>query len=196
MTTRERWIVYPLLFMTLGIALRDKLLPASAVVAKKIRCTELQARKVQCGAVTARTLGCMRVTSGRVQCGLLSISESDGIARIRMGVTANRTGRLDLCFQDGSVAVAAGADPQTRSGVVETFTTEGVPQVRLHSTESGGAVTTVDIEEKVLVTLGHCKRNVGVFLEVPGQSRPIPLTTPLFRGTPDKNGQPPKEQSP
>ena len=27
MSTRERWIVYPLLFMTLGIALRDKIMP-------------------------------------------------------------------------------------------------------------------------------------------------------------------------
>ena len=26
MSTRERWIVYPILFMTLGIALRDKII--------------------------------------------------------------------------------------------------------------------------------------------------------------------------
>ena len=196
MTTRERWIVYPLLFLTLGIALRDKVLPASAVLAKRIYCTELQAGKAQCGAVTGREIGCMRLKSGRVQCGLLSVTESDGKDRIRMGVTAERTGRLALCSQDGSVVVAAGVDPESQSGAVETFTTGGVPQVRLHSTASGGAVTAVDDEEEVLVTLGHYESEFGVFLEVPGLSRPVPLTLPLFQGTSPESAQPPTDQSP
>jgi hypothetical protein len=53
MSTRERWIVYSLLFMTLGIALRDKVMPpthlgnlgmrieAGMVTAQRIRCSEL-----------------------------------------------------------------------------------------------------------------------------------------------------------
>jgi len=194
MSTRERWIVYPLLFMTLGIALRDKILPASAVVAKRISCTELQAHKAQCSTVSARTLGCARVKSGGVQCGLLSVTHGDGVDRIRMGVTADHGGWMVLCSQDGRPAVTLGADPESHSGAVETFTAEGVPQVRLHSTESGGAVTVVDDKEEVLVTLGHYGPSFGVFLEVPGQSRPIPLTTPLFRGPKGKDGQPAKKQ--
>ena len=53
MTNRERWIVYPLLFMTLGIALRDKIIPpaqlghlglqfqAGEVTTHQIRCNTL-----------------------------------------------------------------------------------------------------------------------------------------------------------
>lgn len=39
MTERERWIVYPLLFLALGAALRDKLFEQTNT--KKIRCQEL-----------------------------------------------------------------------------------------------------------------------------------------------------------
>jgi hypothetical protein len=38
MSERERWVVYPLLFLALGVSLRDKLL---GTVARSIRCQEL-----------------------------------------------------------------------------------------------------------------------------------------------------------
>jgi hypothetical protein len=41
MSTRERWIVYPLIFLTLGIALRDKLL-------YRVRTDDLVAERVEC----------------------------------------------------------------------------------------------------------------------------------------------------
>jgi hypothetical protein len=39
MTERERWVVYPLLFLALGAALRDKL--SEQTTSKRIRCQEL-----------------------------------------------------------------------------------------------------------------------------------------------------------
>jgi hypothetical protein len=36
MTSRERWIVYPLLFLTLGIAMRDKVIPPQHFVAQAV----------------------------------------------------------------------------------------------------------------------------------------------------------------
>lgn len=51
MSPRERWIVYPLLFLTLGIALRDKVIPPKEVSARRIHCGELQSAKVTCGGV-------------------------------------------------------------------------------------------------------------------------------------------------
>lgn len=49
MSTRERWIVYPLIFLTLGIALRDKLLyrvKTNDILAQRVACTELVADNV------------------------------------------------------------------------------------------------------------------------------------------------------
>jgi hypothetical protein len=41
MSERERWIVYPLLLLTMGIALRDKLGVAKEVHARRIICEQL-----------------------------------------------------------------------------------------------------------------------------------------------------------
>lgn len=61
MSTRERWVVYPLLFLTLGIALRDKIVPpshfqAEEVTANKLHCGQLQVAQLQVGQVVCREL--------------------------------------------------------------------------------------------------------------------------------------------
>jgi hypothetical protein len=51
MTERERWIVYPLLFLALGAALRDKLIDRT--ITKSIVCEELTAtRRIVCPDLT------------------------------------------------------------------------------------------------------------------------------------------------
>jgi hypothetical protein len=54
MSTRERWIVYPLLFLTLGIALRDKVVPpvhrivfSQEIRAGNIRCSGIEAKEME-----------------------------------------------------------------------------------------------------------------------------------------------------
>ena len=41
MTDRERWIIYPLVFLTLGIALRNQFLPTRRFGAMDLRAGEL-----------------------------------------------------------------------------------------------------------------------------------------------------------
>lgn len=47
MSERERWIVYPLLFLALGAALRDKLIKQTT--SDKVICEELWCERVNCG---------------------------------------------------------------------------------------------------------------------------------------------------
>ncbi len=49
MSERERWIIYPLLFLALGAALRDKLIKQTT--ADKVICEELWAERIMCGSV-------------------------------------------------------------------------------------------------------------------------------------------------
>ncbi|MBN1396042.1 MAG: hypothetical protein JW959_13550 [Pirellulales bacterium] len=44
MSTRERWIVYPLLFLTLGIAVRNYFLPTG-----RLAVGDLRAERISCG---------------------------------------------------------------------------------------------------------------------------------------------------
>ena len=45
MTDRERWIVYPLVFLTLGIALRNQFLPTRQFGAVDLKAGEISAKK-------------------------------------------------------------------------------------------------------------------------------------------------------
>lgn len=62
MTTRERWIVYPLLFLTLGIALRDKIVPQRMVVSEEVR-----ARHIRCGDIEGQRAEFATVATGEVR---------------------------------------------------------------------------------------------------------------------------------
>jgi hypothetical protein len=53
MSTRERWIVYPLLFLTLGIALREK-----ATYPHQFRAAEIAAQQIQCERLLAGGILC------------------------------------------------------------------------------------------------------------------------------------------
>ena len=126
MTTRERWIVYPLLFLALGIALRDKLIPPTLIEAEQIRCDRLETEETACQS--------------------LSVTSPGNRELIHLGTAANGMGRFELRGVDGATVVAVGTDPAGRSGVVETLAHGGIAQVQLRSTARGGAVAVIDRE--------------------------------------------------
>ena len=51
MPTRERWIVYPLLFLALGLAVRDKIIPPTQFRAVAVTTDQLRARRIICDGV-------------------------------------------------------------------------------------------------------------------------------------------------
>jgi hypothetical protein len=64
MSDRERWIVYPLLFLAIGMSLRDKTLPTKRVVTQKIVVlNDNDASVVEIGA-TAEGTGAIRARRG------------------------------------------------------------------------------------------------------------------------------------
>ena len=176
MTTRERWIVYPLLFLSLGIALRDKLIPTS------VRAIDLTAPKVRCNQLEVASVRCL----GKLECGVLALADPEGNERIRMGVLSDRAGQIEICGEDGKTVVVIGADAKGESGIVQTFSTKGDPLVQLRATEGGGALLLNDREKKTALILGHYAKDSGLFLEVPG--RRVPLTMAVRR-----DGKPPNQ---
>ncbi len=53
MTTRERWIVYPLLFLSLGIALRDKVMPPMHTNSFPLTAQRIEAETIRCNTLLA-----------------------------------------------------------------------------------------------------------------------------------------------
>ena len=141
-TSRERWIIYPLLFLALGAALRDKLnLPTHiGDLATQIRAGEIAAPRVRCTQLVCEQL----VVNG----------------------------------PEGRPVVVAGANAETKAGIIETLAADGSPQTRLFSTDTGGMVSAIGHGGKVVLVMGHAGQDFGVFAQSPEQGTLLPLVLP------------------
>ncbi len=84
MSTRERWTVYPLLFLTLGIALTDK-------ITRQVNTAQLSASQVGAAQVSADTILCKKLLvtdrSGKNEQVIISSNPGGGFVR-RAATTA------------------------------------------------------------------------------------------------------------
>jgi hypothetical protein len=88
MTERERWVVYPLLFLALGAALRDKL--GGSTKTKSVVCQELRIEDEPSGSQPARTLAIIRGTEPTATERSLGVLEIDGNVNVNGIVNANQ----------------------------------------------------------------------------------------------------------
>ncbi len=149
MTTRERWILYPLLFLTLGIAMRDKVIPP------RLKAWEITANSVSCG----------QLDVGRLECRAMAITSSDGAPGVQMRFLPRRGGWIEVRGKDGQTVAVVTADQASQSGVVETYDANEAPQVQLRSNEAGGSVTTIPHDKRTLLVVGQYDEQSGVFAE-------------------------------
>jgi hypothetical protein len=110
MTTGERWTVYPLLLLAIGLALR------AAIVAEGRLGVRLDSLEV-----------------GRIECRGLAVVAPDGTVVLEMGRVIGGDegqgggGRIEIKDAAGVDAVAIGTGTASRDGVVEFFDAEGQP---------------------------------------------------------------------
>ena len=110
MTSRERWTVYPLLFLALGLAVRAVVVPQ--------------------GEFGAARFGTIDAT--RVVCKEFVIENDAGAILVHMGrVVGGGGGRIEIKDREGVDAIAVGTPPDGRDGVVEFFDARGEPAGRL-----------------------------------------------------------------
>jgi hypothetical protein len=172
MSTRERWIVYPLLFLTLGIALRDKIIrPArikvDEIAAGQIRCNQLQVDQE----LGAKLATCTQLQTDQVGCNRLQVVAGIVVRSILCGEFA-------VGGSNGRPTVVIGTDPKTKGGVVETLASAGTPLVRLESTDSGGIV------RADAVLPWERKKNAGNAPPEQPQTRPAPSPKQPAKGPP------------
>ena len=198
MSDRERWIVYPLVFLTLGIALRNQFLPTRQFGAVDLKAGELTAQKITCNELVIREYA----QCNQLQCEQFQFNEALGkhirtlglaeCAQLKAGEAECRA--ILVVNADGKPAILAGADKNTQSGVIQTMNSNGMPLVQIRATDSGGLVTTVGHDGKILVAMGEEGQNIGVFAHFPQIGQTLPLTPPWRLET--KPGVPKPSQTP
>ena len=110
MTSRERWTVYQLLFLALGLAVRAIAVPQGEFGAARVDSLE----------------------STRLVCKEIVIENDEGTILVHMGrVVKGGGGRIEIKDKDGVDAIAVGTTPDDRNGVVEFFDAKGEPMGQL-----------------------------------------------------------------
>ena len=115
MTSRERWTVYPLLFLAIGLAVR-----ATTVTPDDGR--------AHFGAID----------TGSIICRELRVDADDGTTLVHIGrVKGGGGGRIEIRDAKGRDALAVGTRPGRREGGVEFFERDGRESARLTTTGLG-----------------------------------------------------------
>jgi len=106
MSSRERWTVYPLLFLALGLAMRAIVVPQGEFAAARV--DDLEATRLVCREIV--------------------IESEDGTILVHMGREVKLGGgRIEIKDAAGADSVSLGTGPESRDGAVEFFDGEGRP---------------------------------------------------------------------
>jgi len=110
MTSRERWTVYPLLFLALGLAVRAIAVPQGEFAAARV--AQLEATRLLCREIV--------------------IENGDGTVLVHMGrAVGEGGGRIEIKDREGVDAIAIGTQPEGRAGVLEFYDAQGTPAGQL-----------------------------------------------------------------
>ena len=114
MTTAERWTVYPLLLLAIGLAIRGQLGLDGGGPAR---------RTISADAVVCRELAVL--------------GETDAIIIHAGRVEGGGGGRIEIRDADGTDTLALGTSAEARDGSIEFFDAKGTPVGRLGPRPAG-----------------------------------------------------------
>jgi hypothetical protein len=144
MSTRERWIVYPLLLLALGTALRPKFF--AHVPQERVLCRELFVVDDE----------------GNPRIGLFVHKRSENLT-----VGANELAteaEFRVIDRQGMTVARIRSDAASRAGLIETRTSSGQPQTALVSSDSGGEILAYDNDRRQTVGIGYRAGQSGLSL--------------------------------
>lgn len=172
MTDRERWTVYPLLFLALALTLRDRIFPPgpSSLVARELTIVDEQDRPsiLMRGAGQDGSSPTIEIrnsrgnpawvvsvggrdgigieNTGSVICRDVRVLGADGKARVVHGVSADGqgAGRTEWFDAAQNLVLAAGGS-DTEGGAVSSFRPGNVPQFSFGSNPHGSVVIVRDV---------------------------------------------------
>jgi hypothetical protein len=115
MNNRERWTVYPLLFLAIGLAVR-------AGIAAREPFDTLQGERLEVGQVVCREL---------------LVTGSGGVSIVHIGrVRDGGGGRIEVRDAQGVDVIGIGTLPDDRNGGIDFFDASGKPLQRISAAES------------------------------------------------------------
>ncbi len=199
MTERERWIVYPLLFLCLGVSLRDKVThstTAKLIDAELIRCQAIQVGEIEPGQNRSGILP-GTVTSfnekgqavaqfgPNLQCQNILVNDVRGVRQVHIGSVTRpdssgkgllSSGVITLHGETGREIIGLRA----RHHYIRRFRplpSENQPNKFAlevsEISEEGGQVQVYDSTQSTALLLAHTREQLGLYVTGGGQTLPL-----------------------
>jgi hypothetical protein len=165
MSSRERWIVYPMLFFAFCLAARDQfpylrpeksefshlscrvieadLIDVQEMVATDLRADSIEGRK----GIEGDILRLNTIDTGDLLCERLLVQSTKGQPVAELASTGDGAGRLTIYNADRREVVVL-AD-QNESGQMECQHHNG-PRLLIRATEAGGTISVVDADDEIV----------------------------------------------
>lgn len=175
MTDRERWTVYPLLFLALGLSLKDKL--TQSVNTKTLVCNELLVYE-------PNTQKQVRLAGGQVA------ATGEVAASGDLKAPALVCNSLFVVNKAGKVVATVSSNND--SGAVNVADPEGKVLASISSNNDGGLINVLGLNTGTTTVLGNFQHLAGlIFLDAQGRPHTSPATfvSPLQSAKPAE-GQP------
>lgn len=154
MTDRERWTIYPLLVLSIGMQMRDKLLPPAVFKVPAIHCQSLTVgTDVNAPRLVVNPQGVVQliaedkkprmILSAVENKGVLQVLAADNKPRILLGTAENNAGVVDVHGADGERRVAMMVDEGQKVGSLATFGPDGQRRVVVAAGEGTSGLITI-----------------------------------------------------
>ena len=147
MNERERWTVYPLLFLALGASLKDKIIPTDELQTDRIRCQQIELVDLE-NQVKSRIDANMLVAPRIVTRDVRVLGAEDQI-RISMGTNVNDAPRLEFFGQDRKPVLMMATDEANTTGMIIAFDAQNQPHFMITASVRGKVQTTPEDGEGV-----------------------------------------------
>jgi len=177
MSDQERWIVYPLLLLALGVAMRDKITgtisDVRAISGEQAQLDlrqgaaqfdQLQTRILHSEAAALEELRCKRIIAETIHAGSITPL---GDSNLQVDAKVHCRG-LQVRGPRGTVLVEKGG------GRIVLLGKDGTAQAQLAASEEGGLLSLVNSDRPFTLALEHFDQGSGLALRTPG-GRAVPV---------------------
>jgi len=151
MTERERWVVYPLLLLSLGIALRDK-------ITQSVNLHEVSCDVLRCDRIAGKEVGtpCQSLLCEHI---VAADAQAQNVIAAHFGGGDIKVQKVEVVGPDAKVRLVLSAEDVKAGGggVVAVLGADAKPAVLLRALPGRGlieVVTTVDPQTKLVRALG------------------------------------------
>lgn len=189
MSSRERWTVYPLLLLAIGMGIKTRVSGIENV-------PSLGCQALTINGEDGRPL--VRIHANAAKQGQIEFYNPEGKLLLAAGAGHDgKAGQLVIVNDNGKPQVEIGSDGH--AGLIQTCGPDGLPQMVLQSSKRGGNVVAWRNDHKMLMVLGHNDVDSGVFAldTATGGRAVVPFATlrpPTHNGAP--NGAAPGNSAP